>query len=86
MTNKEYIDLGLNGSAPLKVILCGKTEYVDNKVYGGDAIAELLKTYDALREKKTDALINRLIANGKSYLADVIKKHLIQTDGSYKEG
>lgn len=56
------------------------------KVYGGDAIAELLRTYDALREKNTDALINRLVVNGKSYLADVIKKHLIQTDGSYKEG
>ena len=34
MTNKEYIDLGLNGSAPLKVILCGKTEYVDNEKVG----------------------------------------------------
>lgn len=34
MTNKEYADLGLNGSAPLKVILCGKTEYVDNEKVG----------------------------------------------------
>lgn len=34
MTNKEYIDLGLNGSASLKVILCGKTEYVDNEKVG----------------------------------------------------
>ena len=34
MTNEEYIDLGLNGSAPLKVILCGKTEYVDNEKVG----------------------------------------------------
>ncbi|MBR0173285.1 MAG: NUDIX domain-containing protein [Lachnospiraceae bacterium] len=32
--NNEYFDLGLNGSAPLKVILCGKTEYVGNEKVG----------------------------------------------------
>ena len=29
MNQEEYIQLGLNGDAPLKVILCGSIEHVD---------------------------------------------------------
>lgn len=62
MNQKDYIDMGLNGEAPLKVIMCGNVDSTsDNKVgvvslvYATmDKMQAEKKLYE-LMEKDTDA-------------------------------
>lgn len=58
MNQEEYIQLGLNGDAPLKVILCGSIEQVDGHKVGVTSVVYV--TMDKqLAELKMKELLNK---------------------------
>lgn len=57
MNYEEYMELGLNGDAPLKVIMCGSVESV-----GSDKVGVVAVVYATFDKKLAEKRIQELIA------------------------
>ena len=65
--NKDYIELGLNGEEPLKLILCGSVESKDNNKIG--VVAVVYATTDKnLAEQKMQELLGDTNNSDKYYM------------------
>lgn len=56
MQKEEYIEIGLNGEAPLKVILCGSIESVLNENIGVVSLIYATMDKEAAKDKLYDLL------------------------------
>ena len=67
MEYKDYIELGLNGEDPLKLILCGSVESKDNNKIG--VVAVVYATTDKnLAEQKMQELLGDTNNSDKYYM------------------
>lgn len=67
MEYKDYIELGLNGEEPLKLILCGSVENKENSKVG--VVAVVYATTDKkLAEQKMKELLNNNDDLNKYYM------------------